>query len=248
MVMVFGKLSHASCRAGGRGRVKTGILGSMNVSEARAIACMTISQGAGDKDALDNVLVQSRTDPYIDIMKHRIEMQKPVTPDLYRRGSCQPLAQNSELVLGGKLVFALARVLRPRRAMAYPLVLYTNTALQNMLLVVRLRLHQFLLNDFHSGDDRMSGDYGRLLDSNTRPLVGHAVVLLELLVVWSIADIWDRVALAYLTPLLHRLHDSKQRSQLLVRCGGYTAETLSHFDVPSASAHDWDQLSRAISQ
>ncbi|MBD2513035.1 hypothetical protein H6G91_38730, partial [Nostoc muscorum FACHB-395] len=67
---VFGKLSHASCRAGGRGRVKTGILGSMNVSEARAIACMTISQGAGDKDALDNVLVQSRTAPYIDIVKH----------------------------------------------------------------------------------------------------------------------------------------------------------------------------------
>jgi hypothetical protein len=67
--------------------------------------------------------------------------------------------------------------------MVYPLVLYTNTALQNMLLVVRRLLNQFLLNDFHSGDDRMTGDCGRLLDSNTHPLLFHVKLWLELLVV-----------------------------------------------------------------
>jgi hypothetical protein len=67
--------------------------------------------------------------------------------------------------------------------MAYPLVLYTNTALQNMLLVVRLLLNQFLLNYSGSGGDRMSGDCGIQEDSNTHPLLFHVKLWLELLVV-----------------------------------------------------------------
>jgi hypothetical protein len=67
--------------------------------------------------------------------------------------------------------------------MVYPPVLYIDTTLQNMLLVVRLLLNQFLLNDFHSGDDRMSGDCGIQEDSNTHPLLFHVKLWLELLVV-----------------------------------------------------------------
>ena len=123
-----------------------------------------------------------------------------------------------------------------------------NTALQNMLLVIRLRLYQFLLNYSGSGGGKTNGDCDRLWDSNTRPLVAHAVVLLGQLVVWNITDTWDRVAWAYLTLLLRQSHDSRQRSQLLVHCEGYTAETLSRFDALLIFVHGWGQLPRTIIQ
>ena len=137
-------------------------------------------------------------------MKHCIVLQKPATPDLYRRGSCQPLVQSSELVLSDKQVFAPARVLHPTRVMVYPLVLYTNTALQNMLLVVRLLLHQFLLNYSGSGGGKTNGDYDRFWDSNIHPLLFHVKLWLGQLVVWSIANTWGLTVSAYLTPLLRQ--------------------------------------------